>query len=37
MGKIRAALVVAGFVLVVTVWLVIGDTVSWLMSGVLPH
>jgi hypothetical protein len=37
MGKIRAALVIAGLVLMVKVWLVIGHTVSWLMSGVLPH
>jgi hypothetical protein len=34
--KIRSGLVVAGLVLLVVEWLLVGHAVSWLMSGVLP-
>jgi hypothetical protein len=37
MGKIGVGLGAAGVVVVVMEWLMVSHTVSWLVSGVLPH
>jgi hypothetical protein len=36
-GKIRAGLGAAGAVLLVTEWLMVSHSVSWLISGALPQ
>jgi hypothetical protein len=36
-GKIKAGLAASGVVVVVTEWLMLSHSVSWLVSGVLPH
>jgi hypothetical protein len=35
-AKIRSGLVVAGLMLLVVEWLLVGHAVSWLMSDLLP-
>ncbi|MBP1823191.1 hypothetical protein J3E61_006827 [Mycobacterium sp. OAE908] len=37
MRKIQAGLVTAGFVFVVTEWLIVSHTITWLLTAVLPQ